>query len=40
LAFPEKDAKDKHYVNVGRVATVLLFLASIADVATAAGREA
>ena len=28
--FVKKDAADKHYVNVGRVATVLLFLASIA----------
>ena len=28
--FLKKDAPDKHYVNVGRVATVLLFLASIA----------
>jgi len=28
--FVKKDAPDKHYVNVGRVATVLLFLASIA----------
>ena len=28
--FMKTDAPDKHYVNVGRVATVLLFLASIA----------
>jgi len=28
--FVKKDAADKHYVNVGRIATVLLFLASIA----------
>jgi Na+/proline symporter len=28
--FMKTDATDKHYVNVGRVATVLLFLASIA----------
>jgi Na+/proline symporter len=28
--FIKKDAADKHYVNVGRVATILLFLASIA----------
>jgi len=28
--FVKKDATDKHYVNVGRIATVLLFLASIA----------
>jgi len=27
--FVKKDARDKHYVNVGRAATVLLFLASI-----------
>ena len=27
--FVKKDAPDKHYVNVGRVATILLFLASI-----------
>ena len=28
--FLKKDAPDKHYVNVGRIATVLLFLASVA----------
>ena len=28
--FVKKDAPDKHYVNVGRISTVLLFLASIA----------
>jgi Na+/proline symporter len=28
--FIKRDAADKHYVNVGRVATILLFLASVA----------